>query len=605
MRVVATAGHVDHGKSTLVRALTGTDPDRLEEEKKRGLTIDLGFAGLDLPSGEKLAFVDVPGHRRFIGNMLAGLGPAPAVMLVVAADQGWQAQSREHLDAIDALGLRHGLLVITRCGLATPERVAEVRETALGHIAATSLGVVDVVETDAVSGRGIDELRCALDDLVAQMPPVDTVSPVRLWVDRSFSVKGTGTVVTGTLAAGTLRLGDELEVGDERAVVRSLQVLGQRHDEVSPVSRVAVALRGLHTDDVPRGTPLLTPGSASWVNVLDVRSESGHEWQDASAEVSVHIGTASVEARVRPFDERHARLTLSDPLPLRLGDRIIVRDASAGRIHCGATVLDLDPAALTRRGAGRERARVLGGHAVAQLEPLVAERGWVRDEWVTAVGACQPEVLREGLPLPGEGLGRVEGLVVHEKQATAWRAAIIEAVTADAADPLSPGLPSGAIETRLGVPRRLLPALVESCGVTNPDAGLVIRDGRVVGSRHGSSFGADEAALEQLREQLRANPFDAPEADDLVALGLGNRQLAAATQRGAILRLKAEPADIVLLPDAPARAMRELARLPQPFTTSEARQALGTTRRVVIPLLEHLDARGWTRRDGNARVVVR
>lgn len=605
MRVVATAGHVDHGKSTLVRALTGTDPDRLEEEKKRGLTIDLGFAGLDLPSGKKLAFVDVPGHRRFIGNMLAGLGPAPAVMLVVAADQGWQAQSREHLDAIDALGLTHGLLVITRCGLASPERVAEVRETALGHIAATSLGVVPVVGTDAVQGVGIDELRIALDELVATMPPVDIEAPVRLWVDRSFTIKGTGTVVTGTLAAGRLRIGDDLEVAGGRAVVRSLQVLGEARESVEPVARVAVGLRGPRTDDVPRGTPLLTPGSAVQALVIDVRSETGHDWADASADVSVHIGTTAVEAHVRPFDARHARLTLREAVPLRLGDRVIVRDASAGRIHAGATVLDLDPLPLTRRGAGRGRAEQLASRAVGELEPLVADRGLVLDDWIDAVGARRPDSIPERLPLPGDGLGAVEGFVVHESLAATWRDALVAAAATDARDALSAGLPVGAAQTQLGIPRELLPALVSSTAATHPSEGLALREGRIVTAAHGSSMGQSEAAIASLRERLAGNPFDAPEADDLAALGLGTRQIAAAAQRGVILRLKAEPADIVLLPDAPARAMRELARLPQPFTTSEARQALGTTRRVVIPLLEHLDARGWTRRDGNARVVVR
>lgn len=597
MRVIATAGHVDHGKSTLVRALTGTDPDRWEEEKRRGLTIDLGFAGLELPSGEHVAFVDVPGHRRFIGNMLAGLGPAPAVMLVVAADQGWQAQSSEHLDAIDALGLQHGLLVLTRCALADEQRVAEVRETALSHISSTSLGSVHTVETDAVAGLGVDELRSALDELVDSMPPIDVDGGVRMWIDRSFSIKGAGTVVTGTLASGTLRVGDDVSVGEETAVVRSLQVLGQTRDEVGPVSRCAVALRGLSREAAPRGTALLKPAGGLKVHAIDVRRETGHGWKDASSEVSVHVGTAAVLARLRPFDDDSARLFLDTPLPLRLGDRVIVRDDSAARIHAGAAVLDLDPAPLSRRGSGAARAATLGGWRPAEAADIVTDRGHVAESWLEAAAAIGWRDWPNALPVDG-GFGIVDGVALSSEQVQRWIARLHELVTADAQDPLSAGLPVAVAQREFAAPVSVVQAVAQAAGVD-------IEGGRLLGSAHQRGMGAAGAAIEKLRERLQQNPFDAPEADDLADLGLGSREIATAAERRLVLRLRAQPADIVLLPDAPARAMRELAALPQPFTTSDARQALGTTRRVVIPLLEHLDSRGWTRRDGNTRSVVR
>ena len=223
MQVIATAGHVDHGKSALVRALTGMEPDRWAEERRRGLTIDLGFAWMTLPGGDRVAFVDVPGHERFVPNMLAGVGPVPAVLLVVAADGGWMPQSAEHLAAIDAVGIRHGLLAVTRCDLADP---GPATRQALDFVSRTSLGTVEAVAVSAVTGAGLPELRDALVRLVAALPAPDPAAPVRLWVDRSFSIRGSGTVVTGTLPAGTVTVGQELLLTPSLrpARIRALQV---------------------------------------------------------------------------------------------------------------------------------------------------------------------------------------------------------------------------------------------------------------------------------------------------------------------------------------------------------------------------------------------
>ena len=226
MQVIATAGHVNHGKSTLVRALTGMEPDRWAEERRRGLTIDLGFAWMTLPSGQQVAFVDVPGHERFVPNMLAGVGAVPAVLFTVAADEGWMPQSEEHLAAVDALGITHGLLAVTRSDLADP---AEARRQALGRLAATSLGDVEAVAVSARTGLGLPALREALDRLAAQLPQPDPAAPVRLWVDRAFRIKGSGTVVTGTLPAGTIHAKQELLLTPslEPVRVRGIETLKQ------------------------------------------------------------------------------------------------------------------------------------------------------------------------------------------------------------------------------------------------------------------------------------------------------------------------------------------------------------------------------------------
>ena len=315
MQVIATAGHVDHGKSTLVRALTGMEPDRWAEERRRGLTIDLGFAWMGLPGGQRLAFVDVPGHERFVPNMLAGLGPVPAVLFVVAADGGWMPQSAEHLAAIDALGISRGLLAVTRADLADP---GPARRRAAAEIAATSLGAVEAVAVSAVTGAGLPELRDALARLAAGLPAPAPGAPARLWVDRAFSIRGSGTVVTGTLPAGTIRTGDELLLTPSmRPVrVRAIESLGQAADQVSGVARVALNLRGVAREVPARGMALVQSGRWTLAGAVDVRcgwpgtSPAGARQPSAAPrlprELIVHAGSARTPARVRILGEAGA-----------------------------------------------------------------------------------------------------------------------------------------------------------------------------------------------------------------------------------------------------------------------------------------------------------
>ncbi|MDU0314412.1 selenocysteine-specific translation elongation factor [Phycicoccus sp. M110.8] len=586
MHVLATAGHVDHGKSTLVRALTGIEPDRWAEEHRRGLTIDLGYAWTTLPSGEEVAFVDVPGHERFIGNMLAGLGPAPAVVFVVAADEGWRTQSAEHLAAVDALGLSHGLLVVTRSDLADPRpALADAGE----RLARTSLGRVPAVAVSARTGEGLDALREQLDALVGRLPTPDPAARVRLWVDRAFSIKGAGTVVTGTLEQGTLRVGDEVEVGGRRLRIRGLQSLGRPRDAVGAVARVAVNLRDVAPDDVPRGTAVLTPGAWHPTTTLDVRTSS--DPTELPGTVTLHLGTVAVEARLRPLAGDTARLTLPHPLALVAGDRAILREPGGHRLLVGALVLDADPPALRRRGDGRRRGEALAAHAsVPDVATEVTRRGAMRRSHAAALG-LDPATTHPDVVVEGDWLLDRSGL-------SGWATALAEAVRARAqAEALDPSLPVEAARAQAGIPDAALVPLVAAT------AGLEVRSGRVWLPGVAGSLGEAEEGLRAIEARLQEDPFAAPERPELEAAGLGPRQLAAAQRLGRVLRL---PDDVVLLPSGPAQAMRLLAALPQPFTASDARRALGTTRRVVIPLLEHLDGRGWTRRvDGTLREVVR
>jgi selenocysteine-specific elongation factor len=585
VHVVATAGHVDHGKSTLVRALTGIEPDRWAEEHRRGLTIDLGYAWTTLPSGEQLAFVDVPGHQRFIGNMLAGLGPAPAVVFVVAADEGWREQSQEHLAAVDALGIRRGLLVVTRSDLADP---APVLADASERLAATSLGPGPAVAVSARTGQGLPELRVALDRLVALMPAPDSGGRVRLWVDRSFTIRGSGTVVTGTLGHGPVAVGDDLAVARRRVRVRGVQSLEQPRESVGAVARVALNLRGVAPEEVPRGVVLTTPGAWRPTGVVDVRLSGDQR----PTTVTLHVGTTALDAHLRPLGEDTARLSFAVPLPLVAGDRAILRDPGARRILGGALVLDADPPALTRRGDAHRRGEALASATGGpDLATEVGRRGAMTREHATALGVAMPS------ELPGTVVSQ-GGWLVDRSAMSAWGERLVTAVKQQAASaPLDPSLPVAAARAAVGVPDVALVALVADT------AGLEVRDGRVWLPGVGGDLGPAESALAVIERRLAGDPFAAPERGELEAGGLGPRELAAAERLGRVVRL---PDEVVLLPDAPARAMRVLAALPQPFTLSEARQALGTTRRVAVPLLEHLDARGWTRRvDGSHREVVR
>lgn len=586
MHVIATAGHVDHGKSTLVRALTGTDPDRFAEEKRRGLTIELGYAwttltGADVPEDPVLSFVDVPGHERFIATMLAGLGPAPAVMFVVAADEGWRQQSAEHLAAVDALGLARGLLVVTRSDLADP---APVIADATDQLAQSSLGQVPAIAVSATTGEGLPQLRRALADLVRTMPRPKPDGRVRLWIDRSFTIRGAGTVITGTLGSGTLRVGDELQAGDRPVRIRSLQSLGQDHDQVGAVARVAVNLRGIDVADIGRGDALVTPAAWHESAVVDVRV-TGRLAEDLPTGLVAHLGTAAVPVRLRPLGGAMVRLILARPLPVTPGDRLVLRDPGRHAVAAGAIVLDVDPPELRRRGAARQRAERLLGKEKATDAELLAEEVRRRG----AVRRTQLELL--GVPVDHrDGLVIIDDWFVDPETFQDWQKSLAAALDERAGTtPLDPRLTIEAARQRARVPdRKLLPEVADA-------AGLVIIDGRVQrprpDSEQGADLGAAEPGLRRLAEQLEADPYAAPERPQLEAWGLGRRELAAAERAGRIVRL-AE--DIVLLPTGPALAMRTLAQLPQPFTTSAARQALGSTRRVIIPLLEHLDQRGWT-----------
>jgi selenocysteine-specific elongation factor len=572
MDVIATAGHVDHGKSALVRALTGMEPDRWAEERRRGLTIDLGFAWTTLRSGRRVAVVDVPGHEKFVGNMLAGVGSVPAALLVVAADDGWSAQTAEHVAVLDALGVRHALLAVTKSDLADPAPVvADVRE----RLAATSMGDVPAVAVSALTGAGVVELGAALESLLAGLPPADPAAAVRLWIDRAFTIKGAGTVVTGTLAAGSVAGGDKLLLGDREVVVRRVQSLGAPVERAAATARVALNLRGVAVEEISRGDALLTPGAFLRTDLVDV-TLTADPGDRLPAEPVVHVGSATVGARLRPLDGTTARLRLAAALPLRIGDRLLLRDPGSRRV-LGADVRDVDPPELHRRGAARQRAAELAAQPAGTAGAAVdlARRRIVRADEFAAMGWTVPDgATVHGPWLMAVGLAddlaaRLPDVVVRYRKLR----------------PLEPGPPVEVVRRALELPD------VDLVGaVVRPP--LELREGRVVDAV-GALPPEVQHAVDAVLRRLADDPFAAPEAPDLVAAGLGTRELAAAVRSGQLVRV----ADgVYLAPDIADEARRRLARIAQPFSLSEARQAWGTSRRVAVPLMEWLDAQGVTER---------
>ncbi|HET7430169.1 MAG TPA: SelB C-terminal domain-containing protein [Nocardioides sp.] len=569
MHVVATAGHVDHGKSTLVRCLTGQEPDRLAEERRRGLSIELGYAWTGLPRSGEVAFVDVPGHERFLSTTLAGLGPVRVALLVVAADDPWMPQAAEHLAALDALDVRTGVVAVTRADLADPGPMLARAEQ---EVRRTSLAGAPVVAVSARTGAGLEALRAALDDVLTGDRP-DPGADVRLWVDRVFPVTGAGTVVTGTLPEGTVAVGDSLALAEQATRVRGLEALGRERDEVSGAARVALRLGRHAPAGLGRGSVLVTPDAFAPVTLVDVRLRGTGTPPERPL---LHVGSARVAVHARPLGDGHARLHLPAPLPLRHGDRVVLRDPGS-RVLWGAEVLDGAPPPLARRGAARDRAAALRSWR-ADLAGEVERRGAVRRDLLTRLGV-------EGDP-PPDAL-ECGGWLVSATHAEAWRTALRDAV-GRSPDGISPAAAARAV----GLPDVDLVAALVSDPVRHRGGRLVVESDLPEPLRH---------ALEALRTDLAEAPFRAPDTERLAALGLDRAALARLARDGELLVVGE---GVALLAGADSAAYDVLRRLPQPFTTSEARQALGTSRRVVLPLLAHLDRTGRTVRlpDDSRRV---
>ena len=606
--VVATAGHVDHGKSALVLRLTGMDPDRLEEEKRRGLTIDLGFAWTTLPSRREIGIVDVPGHERFIRTMLAGVGPVRLVLFVVAADEGWKPQSEEHLQIVDVLRPQGAVVALTKLDLvdeATLEsRASEVR----GRLAGTSLQDAALVGCSSMTGEGMQELRNAIDAMVARAPDPESGGRPRLFVDRVFTIRGAGTVVTGTLTGGDLTVGDEamLLPGSESARIRGMQTHKRTVERARPVARVAVNLAGTATSDVARGDVLVLPRQWRTTAAFDAWIEPvrGHDRPLTSrGAYKVYAGSAERDARLRvlsaserpgPSHGSFARVTLNRPLILDLHEPFVVRD-SGRRATVGAGRV-VDPLPRTRSAPAPARLRDLDAASRAATPGvLLGWEGILRADALTmATGVAGP---------PAEAIPVGDWLL---SPAAAARAAdgLADALAAYHAEhPLRPGMDGSQVRAGLAALHRAFAdtALADAFVAREIARGTIARDGTAVRlPTHRVRTRGSELA-DRLVAAVTADELAPPTVKELLASGFEPELVQAVCADGRLVRVGP---DLVMTPSVVARA-EAVARESGSggITVSGFRQSMGTSRKYAVPLLELLDARGITRRLGDVRVL--
>ena len=570
-RIVVTAGHVDHGKSSLVRALTGTDPDRLAEEHRRGLTLELGFAFTEV-DGRGLSFVDVPGHARYVHNMLAGVGAldrdSSAVLFVVAADEGWMAQTEEHLRILDLLGASHAVIALTRVDLVDAARRDEVIASLAARVAGTFLDGARVVPVSSVSGEGLDDLRHALVAMVDDLASPADRGRARLWVDRVFTATGSGTVVTGTLTGGPLAVDDSVEVGPRRrsARVRGLQSNGRDLTAVRPGGRVAIALSGIDRVDVERGDAVIAQGrwwhTATVDASMTVLSDLRHELSRRGA-FTWHIGSRAVPVRIRvlggealsPGANGAIRIHSPIALPVLPGDRFVLRESGRDETVAGGVVLDVDP--VTRAASARpddDPARPLRERGAISVDDLLLRLG------LDAVPPVLDEFrVGDWLVSPDER----QRIDIH-----------LEQLTVD---------PTGVDIATLGEVER---AIAESRD-----------DLHMVGNRLRRA-GSDNPEEQRLLEIFQSAGMTPPDVAD------GDRQVVGDLVRsGALVRSEG----VTFHPDAIASAIGVARTLlnaePEGFTVSTFREATGTTRKFALPLLAELDRRAVTRRRGDQRVA--
>lgn len=629
MHVIGTAGHVDHGKSTLTQALTGINPDRLAEEQRREMTIDIGFAWLDLPTGERVGIVDVPGHRDFIENMLAGIGGIDAALLVIAADEGVMPQTREHLAILDLLQIPAGLIALTKTDLAPDPDWLELLEADVrAAVRGTVLADAPILRVSAKTKTGLDALAASLQSLLSEKPSRPDLNRPRLPIDRVFSMPGFGAVVTGTLTDGALALGDEVEIlpSEQKGRVRGLQTHKKKEDRAAPGSRTAVNISGIAAEKIQRGEVVVRPNQYQPTRRVDARLRL---LKDASAplkhgaEVKVFLGAAETIAAVRvlgadelaPASEGWAQLELRDPLVAVRGDRLILRRPSPTETIGGGVIADPHPKGRHKRFdeatlssleslARGSPADVLLEAALA-LSPASAKEVMARSglESEAAVSAMN-ELLANGtlVNLDG-GEWRTDSLVMPASRWDALQDKTLQIVGEyHKSFPLRKGIPREELKSKLKLAPRVFNAglaLIANRKVVDENGAFVALPAHAV-----RLDAAQQVKVKALMRRFEADPSAPPSVKESQA-EVGEEVYNALIEMGELTAVSQE----VVFRSKDYAAMTEkvksfIAQNGQ-TTLAEVRDLLGTTRKYAQALLEHLDAVGVTVRDGDARRLKR
>lgn len=614
MRVIGTAGHVDHGKSTLVQRLTGIQPDRLKEEQARKLTIDLGFAWFDLPDNVTVGIVDVPGHRDFIENMLAGIGGIDAALLVIAADEGVMPQTREHLAILDLLGIEQALVVLTKIDLIDDDEWLDLVELDVqALIAESTIADAPIMRVSAQTGAGIDALVQALMSLLAGLPTHTDYNQPRLPIDRVFTVEGFGTVVTGTLSGGTLSVGDAIAIQPAEIAgrVRGLQSYKQTIETALPGSRVAVNISGVDTTDIDRGHVIAYPGQLQSTRLIDVHFRhlaDVHRPLKHNSEVKFFSGASETMARVRLLDSEALapdtqgwlQLRLRDAIPLTHRDRFILRDPSPARTIGGGVIVNAHPPQRWKRFQPNViddlATRLRGSPAERLVQVADAETPVTRTLLQKQTGYTDAE-LDDALQtaLDQHQLVEIDGAYLAMRQYQALQhqlEQILHAYHTDA--PLRLGMPRAELQSRLGIKQKLLQSLLDTASVVVDNQLLRLPD-------HSITFTPQQhQQIDALRALLDQTPYAPPAYADLTTVA-GEDVLYALVDLGDLVQVDRE---MLFLKSAYTEIVaRILAAIDQhgEIDAKGVRDMLGSSRKYAIALLEHLDREGITRRVGDVR----
>lgn len=643
MRVIGTAGHVDHGKSTLVHALTGIDPDRLKEEKEREMTIDLGFAWLTLPSGERVGIVDVPGHKDFIKNMLAGVGGIDAALFVVAADEGVMPQSREHLAILDLLQVPGGVVALTKVDMAEDEDWLDLVEADLLEVLeGTVLDGAPVVRCSGRTGEGLEQLVAELDRYLASSAPRRDVGRPRLPVDRVFTIAGFGTVVTGTLSDGVIATGQEVEIQPSglKARVRGLQTHKRKIEQSVPGSRVAINLTGVSTDQVHRGDIVTTPGWLQPTTLVDCHLRY---LADApvplkhNARVDFFSSAAESQARVRllgkkalsPGDDGWVQIRLEKPIALVKGDRFIIRQPSPSVTIGGGRVVNPFPGRRHRRFRPEviERLETLAHGTPDEIllqdlerrQPCEARdllarsslsRTQVRESLAALVSEGLVQVLEGNLSPPSAPAAISDSSFLISRSGWGSLRDRLEAILGDfhRQYPLRAGMPREEVKSRLArhmpaLPPRLFNEIAARAREEGWLAEAGLASDRICLASHRATFTPEqEQAVDYLLYTFRQAPYTTPsvaQCEEQVGIEVFN----ALIEQGTLLKLSE---DVVLLTETYMEMQQRVVTYLQEhgrITVAQVRDMFGTSRKYSLALVGHLDEKRITRRVGDERVL--